>query len=106
MFCDVDFLSCEKINACNDFGETLLIDAVCAFDFSYAKWLIEIGADVNIRDNMGCTALHYAGGDLETARMLITHGADKNACTKDGRTPLDFAIEFGETEFIELLTKI
>jgi ankyrin repeat protein len=30
-------------------------------------------------------------GEVEVARLLISHGADVNASTKDGRTPLSQA---------------
>ena len=55
------------------------------------KILIENGQDVNIIDENGMTALHYAiqGVQFSIAEFLISNGANVNATNKDGQTPLD-----------------
>lgn len=42
------------------------------------------GADVNVKNNGGRTALHYAAskGWLEIAQLLLTHGAKINVTDK------------------------
>ena len=58
-------------------------------------YLITSGADVNIPDSSGETALMwatYAGDDgLEIVKDLIAHGADLNARDKGGATVLSYA---------------
>jgi|GEM_PF-4216899 len=60
-----------------------------------AKALLKAGADVNRHCGPAQrTPLHDAAldGDIELARLLLVHGANLDAKTKFGRTPLDFAI--------------
>jgi len=52
------------------------------------KLLIDAGADVRARNDMGATALLWAAADPERARLLIEHGADVTTVSKQGRTPL------------------
>ena len=61
--------------------------------------LIELGADVNAKDNSGKTPL-FDCKNTETAELLISKGVDVNARDDIGRTPL-----FGcrNTELAELL---
>jgi ankyrin repeat protein len=53
----------------------------------------------------GFTALMHAAayGHVGTARFLIEHGADVNAVSTNGRTPLELAKENKRTEMIALL---
>src|SRR4029434_3218712 len=50
-------------------------------------------------------ALHYAvrADDLETTRMLLRAGADVNAATREGITPLALAAVNGSLEATEIL---
>jgi ankyrin repeat protein len=53
------------------------------------------GEDVNTKDNMGWTPLHYAVGedcDIDFLKYMIEKGADVNAKTIDGTTPLHHAV--------------
>ena len=55
--------------------------------------LIDLGAEVNAKQNHDWTALHYAAahGDKDIIRVLISRGADPHVVDKDGRTPLEVA---------------
>lgn len=50
--------------------------------------LLAFGLDVNARDAFGNTPLMWATHDPDLAEILIKHGADVNAQTKRGCTPL------------------
>ena len=62
---------------------------------------------MNAKDNWGETPLHNAafGGHKEIVELLIAKGADVNVINDDGFTPLDWAIDFKETELTSLLRK-
>src|SRR6185369_6134596 len=64
------------------------MQAVLDGDTSSIRLLLENGADPNIRNEVGATALMWAAGDLEKTRLLLDHGADVNVRSDDGRTPL------------------
>lgn len=59
-------------------------------DEDVAKYLIEIGVDVNARDRNGRTPLfrHSLFGNIGIMKILIEAGADVNAADKYGDTPL------------------
>jgi ankyrin repeat protein len=95
-------------------GTTVLHRAVKRRDVEAVKKVLEIGANPNIGDKRGYTALHYAViyyrravGDEWKAiiKMLLDAGADPSIPGHDGRTPLQLAEEFGYTELVPLLLK-
>ena len=60
------------------------------------------GKDVNEKDDVQMTPLHYAY-TKEIAELLIENGADVNAKQKDGFTPLHLAARVDRKEIVELL---
>ena len=72
-------------------GSTPLMYAVLYGDAESVRLLLEAGADPNIRNEAGATALMWAVDDLDKTRLLIRRGADVNARSDDGRTPLFIA---------------
>jgi|WetSurMetagenome_2_1015567.scaffolds.fasta_scaffold89984_1 ankyrin repeat protein len=67
--------------------------------------LFQKGANANVRDSSGCTALHYATdtSKLGIAKYLIGKGADVNAKDKGGHSPLFGAVISHNEELINLL---
>ena len=57
------------------------------------KRLIQAGGDINIQDEYGNTALHFASreGHVEVITTLLAAGADKTIKDMDGQTPHDVA---------------
>jgi hypothetical protein len=69
------------------------------------EFLLDNGADIEITDRFGRTALFVAAryGNLEVARLLIERGTNVNAVNKDGETPLFAAWVSEYPEIVELL---
>ncbi|EKD55701.1 MAG: ankyrin repeat protein [uncultured bacterium] len=70
-----------------------LRDAVLNNSTGEAQLLIENGAQLNVKDVNGWTALHVAAKfySEDAARIMIIKGADINARDKNGYTPLHWA---------------
>jgi ankyrin repeat protein len=67
--------------------------------------LIDLGANLNWKDNKGNTCLHYAvnSGSVSLVKKLVMLGADKNIKNKEGNLPLDLAEEKKDNEIINIL---
>ena len=102
---DLDFLiqsgaDATEVNAVAEDGKTQLHAAATRCNLDFAKWLIELRADVNAVDTAGntplhfiycpsfCHALKFKGAGFEFANLLIASGADANAVNKRGESPL------------------
>ena len=81
-------------------------DAALYGSIKAVKEHLAAGADVNAKEK-GETPLHYAAGTGHKviAVLLIAEGADVNAKSDSGSTPLDWAIRRNVTETADLLRK-
>ena len=96
----------EEVNAVVDkYGKTELMRAVENRNMKTVQYLINNGANVNLKDKFGRTVLNYAiwERDQETVQTLIDNGANVNATDKFGRTVLNYAIWEGDQETVQTL---
>ncbi|HEX4278658.1 MAG TPA: ankyrin repeat domain-containing protein [Bryobacteraceae bacterium] len=85
-------------------GTTLLMQATLYADARDVDWLIGKGANPNLANAAGVTALMWATGDVEKTRALLTAGARANARSDDGQTALIIACEeAADPEVVKLL---
>lgn len=70
-----------------------LFDASKIGDLENTQSLINNGANVNAKDDLGWTPLHYAAynGHTNTVKYLVTKGADKQIKNPNGATAFDLA---------------
>jgi ankyrin repeat protein len=82
-----------------------LIDAVRSGDAAAVRALIQQHADVNVTENDGATALHWASyrDDLASADLLLRAGAKVNAANDLGATPLWAASQNGSADMVRRL---
>uniref|UniRef100_A0A182WLZ9 Uncharacterized protein n=1 Tax=Anopheles minimus TaxID=112268 RepID=A0A182WLZ9_9DIPT len=86
-----------NVNARNDWGRNSLLALV--FCFRSAQWnghtlktvelLLDHGAGINMQDNDGNTALHYAFGDMhmDLVQLLMARGADRKIKNNANKLP-------------------
>ena len=72
-------------------GATPLLYAALYSDVTTVRTLLDKGADPNVADHAGATALMWAVDDHAKAELLVRRGAHVNVKSADGRTPLMLA---------------
>ncbi|KAF3071792.1 Ankyrin-1 [Trichoderma lentiforme] len=77
--------------------------AIKAHQESIVKLLLAQGADMDIRDEMGSTALHLAAGQTSIVKLLLSKSADVKSQNKVGSTALHLAAGGNQTSIVELL---
>eukprot|EP00042_Codosiga_hollandica_P043722 m.419595 g.419595 ORF g.419595 m.419595 type:complete len:714 (+) comp56627_c0_seq57:71-2212(+) len=81
----------QTINAVDDCGSTVLMNTIANCSIDYVRSLVRAGADVDVRDKEGQTALHQAGvsGTVELLRVLLeASAASINVQDNSGQTAL------------------
>jgi ankyrin repeat protein len=85
-----------------------VVDAAMAGNRDAVRALLKDGADVNMTQADGMTALHWAAqkGDVELAKVLLYASANVKATTRiGGYTPLLIASKNGDAAMIETLAQ-
>ena len=75
-------------------------------DLEAAEIFLEAGAEIEKTDKLGRTALHFAasiGTNLELIELLVKSGANVNAQSSGGETPLMKAISFDNADAAKTL---
>ena len=99
----------SKVKALN--FETLLFKTIDEvrnrYRVSIIELLVYVGADINIRNNNGMTALMHScrieNADIDIIKLLLKHDADVDVQDNGGRTALTIAINRGHLDIAELL---
>ena len=84
-------------------GSTPLMYAALYGSSTLVKQLLDAGADPDVRNDVGATALTWAIDDVEKVRLLADAGADVNESSDFGRTPLVLASQAGSAATVKLL---
>ena len=69
-------------------------------DENIMRKLLEAGANPDVQQQGGWTALHSAAkhGSRPLLDLLVKHGADKSIKSSDGKTAKDMAIDAGHAD--------
>jgi hypothetical protein len=95
-----------NINYQDTRGFTPLIMATIHGNMDVVKWLLSKGADPNVQDLVGLSALHYACRNKQSDifdKLIESKTINLNIESKKGRTVLLEACESGSTYFIDKL---
>lgn len=89
----------------NEYGRTVLMNAVIRENVEVVKVLLKNGVSVNQVDNDGETALMLASvkNNREIAELLIASGADINKRNNEGQTALSKALRCRSDDVVKLL---
>ncbi|XP_031400492.1 26S proteasome non-ATPase regulatory subunit 10 [Punica granatum] len=103
ILCEAD-QSRSFINKKDEEGWAPLHSAASIGNPQILETLLNNGADINVQNDGGRTALHYAASKgWRKIAVLISHGAKINMKDKYGCTPLHRAASTGNSEMCELL---
>uniref|UniRef100_A0A8B9CGV8 Arf-GAP with coiled-coil, ANK repeat and PH domain-containing protein n=1 Tax=Anser brachyrhynchus TaxID=132585 RepID=A0A8B9CGV8_9AVES len=84
---------------------TPLIQAVQGGSLVTCEFLLQNGANVNIRDTKGRGPLHHATvlGHTGQVCLFLKRGANQHATDEDGKDPLSIAVEAANADIVTLL---
>jgi ankyrin repeat protein len=85
-----------------------LMEAVTSSTPAEVHRLLEAGAKVNVKDDIGESPLHLAvrRGSLEIVEELLAANANVNAKSKNGSTPLHLLVENSEYRNLEIARRL
>lgn len=88
-------------------GETALHLVTARRDFTWLRYLVVKGANVNLRDERGVSPLQLATnlGWLEGVEFLVERKADLDGSNDAGETPLITAVHRRDTAMMQVLLK-
>ena len=91
----------------NEKGYTFLIWYSRYGDIDMVRFLLDSGANTNIQDNTGCTALIHACVEqhMEIIELLLDYGADPNIKSNGETTAIEYAHNFEDKELLNLLCR-
>lgn len=105
-----DFAAVDRLvkdngpNVRDNRGNTPLMYAAAVGSEAMMRRLLDAGADVNAKNAFEASALHWTGANLARIKMLVEKGADVNAVSKQGHTPVYVAAaEAGGLPAVEYL---
>jgi ankyrin repeat protein len=89
----------------DEYGGTPLHHAAYNGHIEIARLLLQNGAEVNVKSNVGYTPLHWAAihGHVEILHLLVENGADLEAQCNGGWRVLHCAARYGHLPFIQEL---
>ena len=94
----------QVVNLKGPGGSTPLMYAALYGDSDSVRLLLDRGADPNIRNHDGASALMWAVHDTTKTRLLLERGAEVDVRSDDGRTPLIIAAgRHGSSAVVRLL---
>jgi ankyrin repeat protein len=94
----------NSFNVLNDEGYSPLLLACYRSNNEVAKYLINIGSDINGKSKFGTPLMAcIVKGNNEIATFLIQSKADINAADSNGTTALIYAVQFKNTTILKLL---
>ncbi len=90
------------VNALNASGESVLMLAALKGELAWCERLVARGARVQ---KTGWAPIHYAatGPNAAVVEFMLAKGADINAASPNGSTPLMLAARYGSEESVNLL---
>jgi hypothetical protein len=95
----------ESLDDIDEYGFTPLIECAITRQIEIAEQLIARKVNINKSDVTGRTPLHWAvdNNDVDMARLLLNHGADSNAYTRNGLSVLVYPVLRGQDTLKHLL---
>jgi len=102
------------VNIPDPTGRNALLVSVDSHQKEYIGLFVSNGIDINSQDNDGNVALHYPLINVlknkmyltyskELVKILVEEGADPHIRNKEGKSPMDMAVEAADNELIDLL---
>jgi uncharacterized protein len=86
-------------------GVSALMLAARSGSVESVRVLIDAGADISASNALGEQAIHYATADPDIIDLLIQNGADPNAATGRGDTPICRAARIGQLDSVVALIR-